>query len=52
LNSLLNVKEEFDANDILLEKGLVEENINTWKYEEIEAGRELEEPEILWKKIV
>jgi methionyl-tRNA synthetase len=51
LSKLLNVKDEFDANEVLLEKGLVEENINTWKYEEIEVGRGLEEPEILWQKI-
>jgi methionyl-tRNA synthetase len=51
LGNLLNVKNEFDANDVLLEKGLVEENINTWEYDEIEPGRELKEPEILWKKI-
>jgi methionyl-tRNA synthetase len=51
LSKLLNVKDEFDANEVLIEKGLVEENINTWKYEEIEVGRVLEEPVILWQKI-
>ncbi|KUK77472.1 MAG: Methionyl-tRNA synthetase [candidate division WS6 bacterium 34_10] len=51
LNQLLNVEDEYDANDVLIEKGLVEENVNTWVYEEIEAGRGLEKPEILWKKI-
>jgi methionyl-tRNA synthetase len=51
LSRLLNVKDEFDANKVLQEKGLVEENINTWEYEAIEAGRGLEEPELLWKKI-
>jgi methionyl-tRNA synthetase len=51
LSELLNIKDEYDANDILQEKGLVEENLNTWVYEEIEAGRGLEKPEILWKKI-
>jgi methionyl-tRNA synthetase len=52
LGELLNVKDEFDANDVLQEKCLVEENINTWEYEAIEGGRELQEPEILWKKII
>jgi methionyl-tRNA synthetase len=51
LGVLLNIKDEFDANRVLQEKGLVEENINTWKYEIIEPGRGLKEPEILWKKI-
>jgi methionyl-tRNA synthetase len=51
LNELLNIQDEFDANDVLLENGIVDENIDTWIYEEIENGRELEEPEILWKKI-
>ncbi len=51
LNDLLNIKDEFDANDLLIEKGLVEENIDTWVYTDIESGREIKEPEILWKKI-
>ncbi|MDD3474941.1 MAG: class I tRNA ligase family protein, partial [Candidatus Dojkabacteria bacterium] len=51
LNELLNIKDEFDANDVLLDNGIVEENIDTWIYEPIESGKELEEPEILWKKI-
>jgi len=51
LNELLNIKNEYDANDVLQEKGLVEKNINTWVYEEIESGKDLEKPEILWKKI-
>lgn len=51
LDELLNVEDEFDANDELQEKGIVEENINTWEYEEIEVGRGLKEPEILWRKI-
>ena len=51
LNELLNIKDEFDANDLLQENGLVDENMDTWVYEPIESGRELEEPEILWKKI-
>jgi len=36
---------------MLQEKGLVEENINTWEYEEIRVGRRIGEPEILWEKI-
>ena len=51
LNELLNIKDEFDANDLLLENGIVDENIDTWVYEPIESGIELEEPEILWEKI-
>jgi methionyl-tRNA synthetase len=51
LSVLLNVKDEFNANEVLQEKGLVEKNINTWEYEEIELGRDIEEPEILWEKI-
>jgi methionyl-tRNA synthetase len=52
LNDLLNIKDEFDANDLLIEKGLVEDNIDTWVYIDIEAGREIKKPEILWDKIV
>jgi len=37
---------------MLQEKGLVEENIDTWEYEEIESDRGLKKPEILWEKIV
>jgi methionyl-tRNA synthetase len=51
LSDLLNIKGEFDANDVLIEKGLVEKNIDTWVYIDIEAGREIKKPEILWKKI-
>jgi methionyl-tRNA synthetase len=51
LSELLNVKDEFDANKVLKEKGFIEENINTWQYDEIAVGRDIQEPEILWKKI-
>ncbi|MCD4756025.1 methionine--tRNA ligase [bacterium] len=51
LSKLLNIKDEYDANEVLVEKGLVEESINTWVYEEIEGGREIGKPEVLWDKI-
>jgi methionyl-tRNA synthetase len=51
LSNLLNIQDEFDANETLKASGLVDENINTWIYEEIESGRELQEPKILWEKI-
>jgi methionyl-tRNA synthetase len=51
LSNLLNIQDEFDANETLKTSGLVEDNINTWIYEEIESARELKEPKILWEKI-
>jgi methionyl-tRNA synthetase len=51
LSKLLNISDEYDANDVLVERGIVEENIDTWVYEEIESGREIQEPKILWSKI-
>jgi methionyl-tRNA synthetase len=51
LSELLNVKDEFNANDLLKETGVVEKNINTWMFETIESGKNLEKPEILWQKI-
>lgn len=51
LSNLLNIKGEFDANDALIESGVIEEYIDTWAYQPIEAGRVLQEPKLLWKKI-
>ncbi|HCC67764.1 TPA: methionine--tRNA ligase [Patescibacteria group bacterium] len=51
LSELLNIRDEYDANDVLVQKGLVEKNIDTWVYEEIEGEKELNKPEILWEKI-
>ena len=51
LTDLLNIKYEFDANDVLIKNGLVEENIDTWVYSDILANTEIQRPEILWNKI-
>lgn len=52
LSKLLNISKEYDANEILLEKGMLSENINTWLYNEIEIEKEIKEPSILWEKII
>ncbi|MFA6754249.1 MAG: class I tRNA ligase family protein [Candidatus Dojkabacteria bacterium] len=51
LGGLLNVKGEFNANDVLIENGVIEKNIDTWAHQPIEAGRVIQEPELLWEKI-
>ena len=51
LDELLNVKDEFNANNELIENGVIEENMDTWVHQPIEVGRVLHEPKLLWKKI-
>ncbi|HVX92562.1 MAG TPA: methionine--tRNA ligase [Candidatus Dojkabacteria bacterium] len=51
LESYLNIKDEYDANKELEEKGYVSENKDTWTFKELEIGRKLNNSEILFEKL-
>jgi methionyl-tRNA synthetase len=52
ISNMLNVKDEYDANKALVEKGLVEGAPNTWLFTEIKQGTKLSTPQILFEKIL
>lgn len=52
LRNMLNISEEYDANKELIQKGRVEQNINTWIFTPIASGQKINTPEILFEKIL
>lgn len=52
LRNMLNISEEYDANKELIQKGRVEQNINTWIFTPIASDQKINTPEILFEKIL
>lgn len=51
LADILNIKEEYDPNVELKEKGRVETFVNTWLFTELLAGEKIDKPVILFEKL-
>ncbi len=51
LGEILNVKDEYDPNIDLVQKGFVSEERDMWYFEEIESNTQINEPEILFSKL-
>lgn len=51
LVDMLNLPEEYDANEELKRTGLVTKFTDTWKFNEIPEGHRLNKPEILFTKL-
>ncbi len=51
LQEILNIKQEYDPNKELQEKGVTTNSINYWIFTEIPVGHKINEPQIIFPKI-
>lgn len=51
ISAMLNIENEYDANKVLISDGVVVDAPDTWLFTELESGKELNKPEILFEKL-